>query len=440
MKIKKIETIRTKNLVRQIKGSFFYKVIAMILSFLIIRVLINFVGEVRFGVWVTMFAILNWIVFFDVGLGNGLKNKLNIALSKNNREEASALISTGYISVAIISVVAFVLLFVVSFFVKWQVIFNTDISEYELRYSVIVIAFFVFFNFILSLIKQVYNSIQKTSMVVFQQMLSNLCAFSLIFACSYLYKGNLIVLAFLYGLSLLFASFLMNIKFFKDNSDIVPKFNKFNFFKIKEILGLGIQFFIIQIAVLILFTSDKIILTQLFGPVAVSEYEVVYKLFTGITILFSLYSGPLWPAYTEAYVKNDLTWIKDIIKRSNLIVIFLSFVALILILFAQDIIYIWINRDFTVDNNLIWIMAFFVILKVWSDNYAIFLNGLGIIKVQMTVAIIQSIINIPLSIYLGMKIGIGGVILATVISLSISGVVLPLQSFFVLRGKNEFVG
>ena len=74
----------------------------------------------------------------------------------------------------------------------------------------------------------------------------------------------------------------------------------------KSITSLGFQFFIIQIAVIVIFTTDKILITQLFGPEYVASYDVVFKLFSIITIAHGILMAPLWSAYSDAYHRNDI--------------------------------------------------------------------------------------------------------------------------------------
>jgi hypothetical protein len=47
----------------------------------------------------------------------------------------------------------------------------------------------------------------------------------------------------------------------------------------KEIMGLGIRFFVIQIAGILLFSTGNIIISQLLGPEKVVPYNLSYQYF-----------------------------------------------------------------------------------------------------------------------------------------------------------------
>lgn len=63
---------RTSNYLRQVKGAVVYKGVAMIASFLAIPMMIRYLGQEQFGVWSTLLTVMSWIVFFDLGIGNGI--------------------------------------------------------------------------------------------------------------------------------------------------------------------------------------------------------------------------------------------------------------------------------------------------------------------------------------------------------------------------------
>ena len=68
---------------KQLKLTLIFKIFAMVASFMIIPLLIKSLGVEVYGVWATILSIIMWIVYFDLGLGNGLRNKVGIALVDN---------------------------------------------------------------------------------------------------------------------------------------------------------------------------------------------------------------------------------------------------------------------------------------------------------------------------------------------------------------------
>ena len=64
--------------------------------------------------------------FFDIGLGNGLRNKFAEAKAKGDLDLAKGYVSTAYYTIGAICVVFFILSLLVSYFVDWASVFNTS--------------------------------------------------------------------------------------------------------------------------------------------------------------------------------------------------------------------------------------------------------------------------------------------------------------------------
>ena len=91
-----------------------------------------------------------------------------------------------------------------------------------------------------------------------------------------------------------------------------PDFKTINFKYFKDLANLGIRFFIIQITVVIIMSANSIIITQIVGPEAVSQYQIANKYFGTVMLLFVIVTNTYWSAYTEAYVKKEFAWIKKV--------------------------------------------------------------------------------------------------------------------------------
>ncbi|MEO7497286.1 MAG: oligosaccharide flippase family protein [Massilia sp.] len=420
---------RTSNYFRQIKGSFVFKGLAILASFFAVPLLLRYLGAEQFGVWSTILSVMSWIVFFDLGIGNGLRNKVAEALAKDDAALASRYISSGYTLIGLISLCLFAITVCASFFIPWRVVFNTSgVTEVTLRSTVVIAAFFILLNFALSLIAQVLNAVQKTAAIVFGQFFTNALSLGLVYLLTRSADASLIYLSAAYGGALVSANVLLSIWFYRKRADLIPAL-ALDTTHIRPLLSLGLQFFAIQLAVLVIFTTDKILITQLFGPQYVAQYDVVFKLFGCITIAQTIVTAPLWSSYTDAYHRGDFAWIRNALhKQLRIFGVVVGAVALLAVA-AKPIIAIWIGREFEVSSALVGSMAAFIVVSTWNNIFAYFVNGIGEIKVQLYTALAAMALNIPLALFLVKVLGFGlnGIVLATTVSLTFAAVVLPLQ-------------
>ena len=420
---------RTRNYLRQIKGAVAYRAVAMGASFLAIPLMIGYLGQEQFGVWSTLLTVMSWIVFFDLGVGNGLRNKVAESLAKNERVEAARYIASGYTLIGLIALAVWVIVTVTSYFIPWQTVFNTHaIPEVTLRTTIQIAAFFIVLNFWIGLIGALLGAVQKTSLVALGQLITNLAVLGLVFVLTKTTDASISQLALVYGLSLVLANILLSLWFYRRH----PEFRPYPYLDkqhVRPLLHVGLQFFTIQLAVLVIFTTDKMLITQLFGPQYVTQYEVVFKLFSVITFVHTLISAPLWSAYTDAYHRQDFVWIQKMLRKQLMVFGGVILAVLALGLSARPIIAVWIGRELVVSLPLIIVMGIFVLISIWNNIFAMLVNGIGKIRLQLYTAVVAMLVNIPLSMFFATYLGLGlsGIVLGTICSLLLAAVVLPIQ-------------
>ncbi|MEP0202527.1 MAG: oligosaccharide flippase family protein [Halioglobus sp.] len=426
---------RTRNYLRQIKGAVVYRAAAMGASFLAIPLMIGFLGQEQFGVWSTLLMVMSWLVFFDLGVGNGLRNKVAESLAKGESGEARRYIATGYTLIGLIALLLWAAVTVGSYFVPWQAVFNTQaITESTLRETIQIAAFFIVLNFWAGLITALLGAIQKTSAVALGQLVSNLLILVFVFALAKTTDASISHLALVYGLSLFAANILLSLWFYQNHPELRPR-PYLDERHVRPLLAVGLQFFTIQLAVLVIFTTDKMLITQIFGPIYVTQYEVVFKLFSIITFAHGLVSAPLWSAYTDAYQRGDLAWIEGMLRKQMMIFGGSILLVIVLCLSARPIIAVWIGSELIVSLPLILVMGVFVLISIWNNIFAMLVNGIGKIRLQLYTAVVAMLINIPLSLFLATYLGLGlhGIVLGTICSLLLAAVVLPIQVYLLIK-------
>jgi O-antigen/teichoic acid export membrane protein len=427
---------RSLNYLNQLKGSALYKIGAIAATFLALPLMIKYLGAEQFGVWATMLTLLTWVMLFDLGIGNGLKNKVAESLAQDNTEQASEYVSTAYGLIGLISLGLFILFLFATIWLPWQSIFNTKaITNADLKISVITLSFFIFFNFWISLVNQIYHGLQKSSVVVLGQCISNFFALIFIFMLYQFTSSSIFLMVCVYGFALVLANVSLSLLLLKDFRLLTPTRKKFSIEKVKPLLSLGIKFFLIQLGVLVIFMTDKIVITQLLGPEYVTPYEVLFKLFSVLTIIHGMILIPLWPAYSDAYNRGDLEWIRRNISQQIKVALLLFIGAILFAVTGPAIVDLWVGKEVSASSSLYYMFALFIVFSVWSNVFAYFVNAINKLNLQLCTAIIAAIINIPLSVYFvrSLNMGLEGVLLATVISLSIFSFLGPIQVYRLLN-------
>ncbi|QYH52207.1 lipopolysaccharide biosynthesis protein [Liquorilactobacillus hordei] len=411
------------------------KPISMLLSFVYVPILLSYLGVTNYGIWMTIMTIINWINYFDIGIGNGLRNLLTSFIVQNKFKEAKIAVSTAYVALSLISFLFLIIGSVAIILIDTKNVFN---SVEPLKLVLFISFFFICINFIFSLSKTELYSLhqaEKTSYILILTQCINLVG---IFSLSLFGNGSILAISILTGFSTAISYIIFSMEIWRKKKYLAPNFHLYQAKMLKAICNLGVEFFIIQIAVLVLYSSDNFIIIKLFGPDAVTPYTTTYNAFGIVNGLFGAMIAPLWSRFTVAFVRKDFIWMKKTLNKLNLSLIPIILVLLCGVLFFKPLSVIWLHKTLFFDKGLIPMMGIYYFLMIWGSIYSTFLNGIGKIKLQLYLAVFGALINIPLSIFFGKycEMRTTGVLLATIICMVISNVPLTIQAINYLR-KNS---
>ena len=119
------------------------------------------------------------------------------------------------------------------------------------------------------------------------------------------------------------------------------------------------DFFVIQIACLILFTTSNLIITQLFSPNEVTPYNLAFKYISSVHMLFVIIQTPLWSAITDAFARKDYLWIGRAISRQLRIWTLCSLGIVLLICLKSFVFHIWIGDKLEIPYSLVVILGLY---------------------------------------------------------------------------------
>lgn len=410
------------------------KPIGMVVSLLYVPLLLKYLGSEQYGIWVTILSIINWINYFDIGIGNGLRNMLTEELAQKEFSKAKSSVSTAYVSLSVISSVALMIASVFVLLLNWKTVFNTNINvQIPLWISVA----FICINFVMSLQKIECYALQKSEIESYGTVLTQILNLIVVF-CFYKFSAansSLMIMAIVFGLTNLFVNILFSLLIWHKHAYLRPSIQKYEKEKLHDICSIGIKFFFIQIAVLVLNTTDNLIITRLFSPSEVTPYSTVFKAYGVFNSIFSAVTVTLWSRYTVAMVNKDYKWIKKTINKMKLIGLVISLLMIISIPFYQHVSDLWLGSHLNYDYGLVTCMVIYYICIIYSGVYCSALNGMGEINVQLIVSVIAAVINIPLSIFFARSCHMAttGVCLGTVISIAICDIAYTIQVHYMYK-------
>lgn len=422
---------------KNIAGLFGIRGLNIAIGFIQVPLLLNYLDPERYGIWLTLTVFLGWFSLFNIGLGNGLRNKLAIAIAKGDTSKAKIYVSTTYAAIALIFSALFIVFLAVNQFLDWSVILNTspELAD-ELGTLALVIFFFFSARFVAALIEAIANAKQEPALANFINTSGRLVALAGIWLLILFAESRLLYLGFVLSgipvfVTVAFSYFIFKYKY----TSICPEFSFVRFNEFRSLVNLGLKFFFIQVASIVFYQSNNFIISHLFGPEQVTPYSIGYKYYSVVTLMFTIIVTPYWSAITDAYTKGELNWIKKTIRRLHYI--WVAFLALLVgMFFASDyLIELWVGDEVSVSAGLSIALALYTMFFTYNSMYSSFINGVGTLTIEITRLIISTILYIPITIYFANIYGIKGIMYGLILITVAATIIYRIQYTKIINNR-----
>lgn len=430
---------RTKNVAINSLLVLVSKGLTLLISLVLLPLTVGYVSSEKYGVWITISSIASWIAIFDLGLGNGLKNKYIECVANGNRIKAQRYVSTTYAMLSFIFIPLLLVFLLINSFLDWKSILNVYVDEDLNKIFAIVMAY-VSFNFILSTINIVLMAEQKPGESSIRQLIQQILVLLTIFVLTKTTKGSLLYLCLSLCIVPLAVCLFFNISLFSTRyKSVRPSIKMVDFSLLKELFGLSFKFFFLQSVALVLFQLTNIIIIRYYSAEDVTLYNVAYKYFSVPTVFFAAIVTPIWAAVTEAHNKGDNIWIRKTLRRYSFILGGFIFSEIIMLVICNQIYHLWMRE--TIPEISFVVSAFCMLGAVATMVPSLFVNtlcGAGYLRLQLVFCIFSPLIFLGLS-FLFIRVfhlGVYCILMASLLANIYGVVVAPIQCYKVFY-KNK---
>ncbi len=298
----------------------------------------------------------------------------------------------------------------------------------ELSILALIIVSFFCLQIVLKTITTVLYSDQKPAKASFFDMLGQLLALLIIFVLTRTTKGSLVYLGLALGIAPVALLFTSSFFFFKgEYKQVEPACRFVKFTHARDIMGLGLKFFVIQFSAIVIFQTSNVVIAQTLGPDFVTVYNIVFKYFSVLSLSFMIILIPFWSAFTDSYAKNDTLWMQNTIKNLKKLWLILLPLTLIMILSSQILFRIWVGDQIKIPISITALMGLYFLLFTRFNLFILLINGIGKVKLQLIINVFICIIFIPIAVYACSNFGLKGLISANIVVSIIHAVISEVQ-------------
>lgn len=421
--------IRSVTVKKNIAASFAIKGVSILISLMLVPATLGYVSADLYGVWLALASILQWVQFLDLGLTLGLKNKLTEAIANNDWRKAKSLVTTTYVMVSMIFVPVCIIFMFLAPLVDWCSLLKVGTKYAEdINHVIFALIAFVCIQMIVNVFNVVLAAFQRVAFSSLFSVIGQTLAFILILILPKLIPPSLLALAITYSALPVLVILCASIYFFITKyKRIAPSLSSFDKSLLKDLFSLGSKFFIINIQIVVIYQSTNILISYVSSPFQVTEYNIAYRYLNVAMLVYSLITAPLWPAYTDAFVKKDYIWMKNVYNKM-LKILALSYGACIMMVILSPIAYhLWIEDKVDVSFTMTILVALYVMAYGWMNVNGTPIVGCGIIRINTIIAVIGMCVHIPIALLLGHYLNAYGVVVSMITINLFYGCVLYIQ-------------
>jgi O-antigen/teichoic acid export membrane protein len=395
---------------------------------------VRYLGAERYGVWATITSTVVWINLLDLGIANTLTNHISRAYALNDKTDAARYFTNALALTAGFAAVAGTAFALAFLRVNWIVLFkvSTIVQPQEVTSTVAAATALMLLGLPCNLAGKLlagYQELHRNNFAMCAGALASVVGLALgielgvsmpvLFVMS---AGCLTVASV--------STLVATITWAKPW--LLPRPSLVELSAIKELLNSGLSFFLIQVAGVVVFSSDNLVVSHYLGAAEVTPYSVTWRLVGLAALLQALIFPALWPAYAEAYARRDYVWIRRTFSLTLKATVALNlFGAVLLMLFGRALIRVWAGPAAVPTSYLLLAMGVWALISGFMSVESCLLAALNRTREQGLLSIIAAFVNIALSIALVRHIGSLGVIGGTILSYLL---VLVIPQSVIVRG------
>ncbi len=394
-----------------------------------------------FGVWMMLTALLGFFSFADLGIGNGVLNKVTQALAASDHKALQRVLGSGYVCTVAAGAA---LLFA---WCAWLALGTSPVSAAgrisagnvpQVLAALTTFAILIAINIPATLVQKAQLGSQQGHWIGLTQCASALVAVVAVPLILHA-KGPLFLLILATLGAQTFSNLVSTVWWLRRNRifrgarvrDLVDAQT------LRGLVHTGGQFFALQVSVAFAFQSDAIVITQKLGQATYGDFAVVQKLFLFVSMLLNSSLLGLWPAFGDAIARNDTQWARRVLVRSLLVAASFALAAsLALVLSIGWVTTHWLKTSFAPPLSLCIALGAWTVIDAMGSVGGVFMNGANLVRIQVAVALSMAALAFASKLALVPILGPTGAVLATIVAycmISVPGQFFVFRNFFSSR-------
>jgi O-antigen/teichoic acid export membrane protein len=388
-------------------------VINILLSFFYRSVFIHYIGVEYLGLTVVYANILMMLSLADMGLSQAIAYKLYKPIHDGDHEEICALMSfykrlyrkIGFLILVVGAIVSF---FIERFIGGYQGLENVGLI-FLLMLLLVSISYFVTY-------KRIFIIADKKEYEITKR-LSKFLVFDYSFRMLILFVTQTLIFALIWQLIIKLVECVYINKYIDRaypflSGDSNKKLNTTEIYsKMKALLFHKLGDFFVN-------GTDNIIIAKVSGLVTLGYYANYFLIISVVTSILTMSLNSITANVGNELAKHTTMDLGEqrYLKINMLCNVFFMIVSFGFIINADWFVTIWLGSDYVIEKTTKYLLAINLFLLGTRLISGLYKNAAGVFEPDKYAPILQGLINLTFSVFLGFKFGINGVLIGTAIS------------------------
>lgn len=393
--------------------------VRMLIGIVSVPLMLNYMGNKFFGLWMAVVSIMSVITFLDAGFTPTMLNKMSAAFGLKRERIYRYYASAGAV-VGLFVLLGGLLLLPVIFIVNWSAILH--VYEEPYASSVINIVLVLYLTTIVSLslsfVDNIYVSRMKIEKIKTCSTASSIICFIFMLIALRLGCSATFLILFTSSQVLLYRVILLIELYHKEPILLRLKGNKYLLPLLKDILPGTLAFMGIQLFAVAISSFPTIYITRHVSLEELTRFNIAFRLYNiPMGILASVFAV-FWPMFTVSWKKGEKVWISKWLSFACVwTLIAFSVYTVIVLIYGKSIVKLWTLGHVEISYGMLFMLGLWAIVQSITNWLSTFLHSIADLNFELLCYGCTALFLVILSLVLGAYYRINGLLFGMVASL-----------------------
>ena len=355
------------------------KVTVIALQGIAIPLVYHALGTHQYALYLLLSAALATLALLQFGAGPGLTQAIAKAHAHGNRQEEGGVLFSAFLFVGATSVVGGIACMALIHLVSAGALFGPGFAsdQPEIVHVANAAVLVTFLSIVLGVVDSALSGYQEQVATHLSMCVSNLfSAIVLIILCRWFHPSITQVILVLFGGPIVCRTVNLVILLIR-RSYLMLGFRHINTRNFGLIIHTGAAFWLIQATGILEQHGGTYLMAHLSGARETAIFGLIYRASCLATATVTIFTQPLWPAFTDAVARADSTWVNQAATSIRRAIMSMAGALAVLMIIAGGwgIEHIW-HIDITGNRLVVTALGLYMFSNLWTHFHYIVLMGL----------------------------------------------------------------